>query len=123
MVLSRSRFCPLLLVLAAYPLCAQDAGLVLRTSVGYNTQKASLKLTPGQIEQADQLGKDAQQAAQAGKYSDAMRHYQHGLAVMRNVDWTPAVELASSLQGKLDHALLEPGNRVTVSLTPLYPCE
>ncbi len=123
MAMSRFRFFPSLLMLAALRLCAQDAGLVLRTSVDYNTQRASLKLTPEQSEQAARLGAEAQQASQAGKYGDAMRDYQHGMAVMRNAAWTPAVELASSLRGSLDHALLEPGAKATLSLTPLYACE
>ncbi len=101
-------------------LSAQDAGLVLRTSVTYNTQKATLPLSGDQRRQADELSREAQQASQAGKYGDALRSLHHGLAVMRNVAWTPAFEFASSLQGKLDHAIVEPGGQVTVTLTPLY---
>src|ERR1051325_726356 len=95
-------------------LYAQDAGMALRTSVTYNTQKATLTLTDEQRQTADQLGRDAQQASLAGKYGEAMRDYYQGLAVMRNLPWTPAFELASSLQGKLDHAIVEPGKDVTV---------
>jgi pimeloyl-ACP methyl ester carboxylesterase len=109
------------LVLAVGPaLFAQDAGMVLRTSVTYNTQKATLQLTGDQRQQADELLRQAQQATQAGKYGDAMRSLYQGLAVMRNVPWTPAFEFASSLQGKLDHAMVEPGSQVTVTLAPLY---
>jgi predicted esterase len=39
---------------------------------------------------------------------------------MRSVPWTPAFEFASSLQGRLDHALVEPGKQVTVNLTAIY---
>ena len=46
--------------------------------------------------------------------------FRSGLAVMRNVPWTPAFEFASSLQGKLDHAMVEPGAPVTITLAPLY---
>ena len=101
-------------------LYAQDAGMVLRTSVTYNTQKATLTLTDEQRQKADQLGRDALQASQARKYGEAMRDYYQGLAVMRNLPWTPAFEVASSLQGRLDHAIVEPGNPVTVTLSPLY---
>ncbi len=52
-----------------------------------------------------------------------MRRFHEGLAVMHSVPWTPAVELASSLQGHLDHAVLDPGKQVNVSLAPLYPPE
>ena len=101
-------------------LSAQDAGLVLRTSVTYNTQKATLPLTADQRRQADELSREAQQANQAGRYGDALRSLYKGLAVMRNVPWTPAFEFASSLQGKLDHAMVEPGAGVAVTLTPIY---
>lgn len=94
--------------------------MVLSTSVGYNTQKATLALSEEQRRQADQLGRDAQQAGLAGKFGEALRDYYQGLAVMRNVPWTPALEFASSLQGKLDHALVEPGKKITLTLTPLY---
>ena len=99
---------------------AQDAGMVLRTSVTYRTQRNSLQLTEEQRRQADQLARDAAQAGQAGKYGDAVRAYYHGLAVMRGVAWTPAYEFAASLQGHLDHAIVEPGKPVAVTLSPLY---
>src|SRR5712692_8360470 len=101
-------------------LFAQDAGMVLRTSVNYNTQKSTLQLTDDQRQQVDDLSRQAQQATQAGRHGDALRSLYQGMAVMRNLPWTPAYEFASSLQGKLDHALLEPGAQVTVSLAPLY---
>ena len=40
---------------------AQDAGLALRTSVGYNTQKASLPLTDEQRKEADRKDEDEQE--------------------------------------------------------------
>jgi predicted esterase len=114
-------FIALSLVLASgLVLSAQDAGMVLRTSVTYNTEKATLPLTDDQRRQADELGRQAQQANRSGQYGDALRFLYQGLAVMRNVPWTPALEFASSLQGKLDHAIIQPGARVTVTLTPLY---
>jgi predicted esterase len=101
-------------------LCAQDAGLVLRTSVTYRTQRATLRLTEAQQAQADELARQAQEASRQQRYGDALRSYYQGLAVMRNLEWTPAFELASSLEGHLEHALLEPGKRVVVTLKPLY---
>jgi predicted esterase len=105
---------------AAGFLHAQDAGLALRTSVGYNTQRASLPLSDEQRKEAERLGREAQQASQAGKYGEAMKDYQQGTAVMRKIEWTPAYELAVSLQGRLDHAIVEPGKSVNIFLTPLY---
>ncbi|MDR3698607.1 MAG: prolyl oligopeptidase family serine peptidase [Candidatus Sulfopaludibacter sp.] len=110
---------PLLLVwgLALY---GQDASLALRTSVTYNTQKSTLPLSESQRRQADELGRQAQQASQAGKYGEALRDYYHGLAVMRGASWTPLLELASALQAHAAHSLVEPGNQVVVTLSPLY---
>jgi predicted esterase len=99
---------------------AQDAGMVLGTSVGYNTQRLSLPLSDEQKKQAEQFGQEAQQENRAGHYGEAMRRYHEGTAAMHGVAWTPQVELASALQGHLDHAMLEPGKRVTISLTALY---
>jgi pimeloyl-ACP methyl ester carboxylesterase len=99
---------------------AQDAGMVLGTSVTYNTQRASLPLSDEQRVQAEDLGRKAQQAGLTGQFGDALRYYYQGQAVMRGVPWTPAFEFASSLQGRLDHALVEPGKQVTVNLTALY---
>jgi predicted esterase len=110
---------PLLLVFGIV-LYAQDASLVLRTSVGYRTQRNSLPLTDQQKEQADQLMREANQANSAGKYGEAMRAMFHGQAVMRNVPWTPAYEFAASLQARADHAMDEPGKAVTVTLSSLY---
>jgi len=109
-----------LLLTGGFILNAQDAGLALRTSVGYNTQRASLPLTDEQRKEAERLGQEAQRASQAGKYGEAMKDYNQGTAVMRSIPWTPAYELAVSLQGKLDHAIVEPGKSVIVTLTPLY---
>ena len=94
--------------------------MVLRTSVTYRTQRNSLQLTEEQRQQADQLAREAAQAGQAGKYGEAVRDYYHGLAVMRGVAWTPAFEFASSLQGHLDHAIVDPGKPITVTLSPLF---
>ncbi len=94
--------------------------MALRTSVTYRTQRNSLTLSEEQRQQADQLAREAEQASRDGKYGEAIRAYYHGLAVMRGVAWTPAFEFASSLQGRLDHALAAPGDPVTITLSPLY---
>jgi predicted esterase len=105
------------LVLHAY---AQDASMVLRTSVTYRTQRNTLTLSDDQRQQADQFSREAEQANRDGKYAEAIRSYYHGMAVMRGVSWTPAFEFASSLQGRLDHAIAAPGDTINVTLSPLY---
>ena len=114
------RFTRLLIPTLAIVLHAQDAGMVLRTSVGYRTLRNSAQLTEEQKKEADQLSNDAQQSNTAGKYGDAMRSLYHGMAVMRGVAWSPALEFASGLQGRLDHAVVDPGKQITITLSPLY---
>ncbi|MBL8234724.1 MAG: prolyl oligopeptidase family serine peptidase [Bryobacterales bacterium] len=108
-----------LLVFAAI-CCAQDAEMVLSTSVRYNTMKASLPLTDEQRKEADKLGSEAMQLGFTGRTGDAMRNLYRGMAVMRGAAWTPVLELAASLQPKLNHHLIAPGNTVTLALKPLY---
>src|ERR1041385_5026951 len=114
------RFCLPFLGLALF---AQDASLVLRTSVGFRTQRNSAQLTEEQRQTADKLAAEAVQANAAGKYGEAMRAYYHGMAVMRGVSWTPENECTAGLQGRLDHAIVDPGKPVLVTLTPLYSCQ
>jgi predicted esterase len=106
---------------------AQTAGLALSTSVGYNTQRLSLKLSPEQAKEAARLGEEATKATRAGKFGDALGDYAQGQAVMHGVAWTPDVEYASALRGKLDHAMVDQSKmkarEVTVSIAPLYATE
>src|SRR5437016_1858255 len=97
-LMKRSRLTAILLPILScgLVLCAQDAGMVLRTSVNYNTQRATLTLTDDQRSEAGRLARESQQANQAGKYGDALRSLYQGMAVMRSVPWTPAYEFASS---------------------------
>jgi predicted esterase len=110
----------LLLLVWGLALYGQDASLVLRTSVTYNTQKSTLPLSEDQRRQADELGRDAQQASRAGRYGEALRDYYHGLAVMRGASWTPTLELASALRAHAAHSMVEPGSQLVVTLSPLY---
>jgi predicted esterase len=118
-----SRVIRFLALAGSVALYAQDASLALRTSVTYNTQRATLTLSDEQRKQAEQLGRDAQAASQAGKFGDAMRDYYQGMALMHNIPWTPAYEFDSSLRGGLDHAIAEPGSQVSLTLTPLFKTE
>ena len=115
-----SRFLPAAIVIGGLVLHAQDAGMVLRTSVSYRTQRNSLTLSDEQRREADAVINAATQDNREGKYGEAMRALYHGMAVMRGVPWTPTVELAASLQGKADHAIAAPGDSIAVTLSPLY---
>lgn len=101
-------------------LSAQDAELVLRTTVGYGTMLASRPLADEQKAEAKRLGAAAQAAAAGGKYGDAMRSYAQGTALMMGQEWTPAVEFAAGLQAKADHAVVAPGSTVKVTLGTMF---
>jgi len=112
-----------LLLTVAAALQAQDADLALRTFVSYSTQLASLPLNEAQKAEATKLGQQAQQAGLAGKYKEAMRHYTHGMAVMRGMPWTPTVEFASALQATVDDAIANPGQTLQLTLDTLFPID
>src|SRR4051795_4443573 len=116
------RFVRAFVLIPGLVLYAQDASMVLRTSVTYRTQRNNPQLTEEQRQMADQLATEATQANRAGKYADAIRAYYHGLAVMRGTPWTPANEFAAALQGHLDHAVVDPGKQIAITLTLLYEC-
>ena len=109
----------LALFVAAFCL-AQDAGLVLRTMVGYNTQLASSDLTPERKAEAAALGKQAGMASASGRFGEALKLLHKGTAVMRSLEWTPAVSLAASLYPALDHAVWEPGQQIELKLVRYY---
>jgi predicted esterase len=118
---------PIICLLGAANVGAQDAGTVLSASVGYNTQRLSLSLTPERAKEAARLGAEATKASRAGNFGDALNYYAEGLAVMHGVTWTPDIEYASALRAKLDHAMIASGKaasgKVVVSVTPLYATE
>ena len=110
------------LPLLAYALCAQqpDAAQVLAVSVSYRTMAGSTPLAPETKAEVDKLRESAMVASQAGRYGDALRHLHHGMSIMRAIEWTPPVELASSLVLKADHALWEPHQKIRVRLEQIF---
>ena len=115
------------LILSAAVVCllalsctAQDAGQVLRLSVGYTTAKNSANLTPEKRAEVEQIAKLAQEANTAQKYGDALKHYYHAIALIRGNAWTPAREWSSALAIKLDKAVLESGSTFHLSLNRIY---
>ncbi|MBY0504201.1 MAG: prolyl oligopeptidase family serine peptidase [Bryobacteraceae bacterium] len=114
---------PFLVLALATLLPAQDAELVLRTAVAYTTQLGSLPLTDAQKAEAAKLGQQGQAAGLSGKFKEAMRNYTHGMAVMRGFTWTPAFELASSLQASVDDAIANPGQTLQLTFDRIFPVE
>ncbi|MFL6274253.1 MAG: prolyl oligopeptidase family serine peptidase [Blastocatellia bacterium] len=113
----------ILLTLAALA-GAQDAGQVLRLSVGFNSLKNTLtaqnKLSGDQLAEIERLGELAKQANAAGRYGEALKHMYHGIALMRGQAWTPQRALAAALTLKVDRAMLEPGEPFTVRIGQIY---
>src|SRR5882762_1583508 len=111
-------------VACVVPAIAQDAAQVLRVSVGYGTMKNTpavmAKLTPEKRAEVDRLGEMARAANGEGKYGDALKHLYHAMALMRGADWTPARALASALTVKLDLAMLDPGDTISVRIGQMF---
>jgi predicted esterase len=106
------------------PVLAQDSGQVLRVSVGYGTMKNTpsiiSKLTPEGRAEVDRLGELARKANSEGKYGDALKHLYHAMSLMRGAEWTPARALSSALTVKLDRAMLDPGETVSVRIGQIF---
>ncbi|MEJ7607422.1 MAG: PHB depolymerase family esterase [Bryobacteraceae bacterium] len=102
---------------------AQDSSQVLREFVGYRTTLATRTLTAEQKELAVQLQQRAMSAGQLKQFGEAMRHLHHGKAVMQGLEWTPEVQLASSLKLAPEHAIWEPGQKVVLRFDSLFPTD
>jgi len=108
------------LVACCATILAQDAGQVLRVSVGFGTLKNTVTMTAEKKAEVERLEGLARAANTEGKYGDALKHLYHAMALMRGTDWTPATSLTSALTVKLDRMVLEPGKSVTVRLGQMY---
>src|SRR5215470_3041587 len=98
------RFTPrfvLLLAFCSLQSFAQDAQSALATSVGYNTRRLSMKLTPEQSAESAKLGQQAAEATRNGKFKDALRFYEQGTVVMLGGQWTPEAEYVSGLRASV----------------------
>src|SRR3712207_5780262 len=109
------RLLPAFVCSALAVLTAQDPGLVLRTFVGYNQMAASLPLTAEQKTEVQKLGRSAMLAAAQGNRGEALKLLHRGTALMRGMEWTPALSLAAAVQPAVDHALWTPGQTVRVT--------
>lgn len=113
--------CILVLVVCALSITAQDAGQVLRVSVGYSTLKNSAEnLSPEKRAEVERLGKLAQEATVARKYGDALKHYYHAIALLRSSEWTPEAALSSSITVKLDRAVIAPSESVKINIGQIF---
>ena len=99
---------------------AQDAGQVLRVSVGFGTLRNTVTMTPEKKAEVDRLEALARAANAESKYGDALKHLYHAMALMRGTNWNPANALTSALTLKLDRVVLEHGKSVTIRLAQMY---
>jgi predicted esterase len=99
---------------------AQNAGQVRAAANSFRAQEQNLTLSEEQRAEASGLEREAQKETRAGQFGNALRTYAHAAAVLRNVEWTAGLELASSLEMRVNHVLLDPGKPVVLSLAPLF---
>src|SRR5262245_51471454 len=99
---------------------AQDAGQVLRLSVSFRTVKNTLQMNDEKRKVIADLESQARTATNQQKFSEAYRHYSHGIALMRGQTWTPAQALTAALQVKAERLILDPGDRATLTLTQFF---
>jgi pimeloyl-ACP methyl ester carboxylesterase len=114
-------FVPFLVMLVAPVASAQTAASVRNAAADFRAEAQNL--TPSERSRTNSLEQEAEQAAQAGRFGDALRAYAHAAAVLRKAEWTPALELASAIEMRVDHVLLEPGKPVVLSLTARFPAQ
>ncbi len=110
----------LVIVACAVMVAAQDAGQVLRISVGFNTLKNSTELTPEKRAEVDRLGQMAQVAVAEKRYGDALKHYSQGITLIQGQQWTPARAMSAALRLKLDRAVLEPNQTAVIKLVQIF---
>ncbi len=110
----------LFVLLLALPAYAQDAGQVLRTSVGFRTVKNTAQLDDATRQAVTELEKKAQAANAAQKYGEALKHYAHGMALMRKQEWTPRRAFETALQVKPDKLVFDPGDTARLRVTQMF---
>jgi predicted esterase len=99
---------------------AQDAGQVLRLSVGFRTTKNTVQMDDEKRKQVEALEVKARAAAGEQKFGEAVKYYSQGMALMRNQPWTPSRALGTALQLKLDRLIFDPGDAAKIMLSQIF---
>ncbi|MBI4766695.1 MAG: prolyl oligopeptidase family serine peptidase [Deltaproteobacteria bacterium] len=103
------------------PVAAQDAGQVLRLSIGYNNlKKTAEKLDPEKRPEVEKLGQLAKEATGARKYGDALKYYYQAITLLRGSVWTPESALSSALSFKADRLVIEPSDSLKLHLGQIF---
>ena len=111
-----------LLAFASIPAFAQDAGQVLRLSVAFRTVKNNTlaQMSAEKRKEIEELEAKARAANGEKKYGEALKHFMHGLALMRNQRWTPADALAAALEFKADRLILDPADLIRLKVSQIF---
>jgi predicted esterase len=102
------------------PVQAQDAGSVLRLSVGFRTMKNSVQMDDAKRKEVEALEAQARAATGSQKFGEAVKHYSHAIALMRNHAWTPSQAMSAALQVKADRLILDPGAAIKLTLSQWF---
>ncbi|MDX2034749.1 MAG: prolyl oligopeptidase family serine peptidase [Blastocatellia bacterium] len=112
---------PFFTILLAAVFCtsilAQDQGQILRMSVMFRTIKNTVKMSEETRKEVEALEANARAANNDKKFDEALKHFSHGLALMRNQPWTPLTALSAALQAKASALILDPGAALQVTLS------
>jgi predicted esterase len=109
-----------LVALASISVFAQDAGQVLQLSVGFRTMKNRVPMSDEKRKEVEALEAKARAANNDKKYSEALKHLTHGMALMRNQPWTPAAALTAGTHVRLNTVIFDPGDPVKMKLTQIF---
>lgn len=114
-------FLLILLMNGIAPAFAQDAGEVLRVSIGYNNfKRAAANLSPEKRAEVEKLGQMAQEATTARQYGEALKHYYQAIVLLRGLSWTPEAALSSALTFKAERVVIEPGDLLRLQVGQIF---
>jgi len=94
---------------------AQDASTVLSTMVHATTLRNISKLPKAKLAEVDPLLETANHARLAGKPGEALKDYDHAIAVLEAKPWTAEHAWTHALTIKASHYILKPGERLQLT--------
>ncbi len=109
-----------LLVLYLSASLAQDPGTVLSTMVHATTLRNTSKQSAEKLAEADRIFAAGVKARNSQDYSEAQKDFTHAILLLEGGAWTPEQAWSSSLTLKLDHSIVQPGQRVTLTFGEMF---
>ncbi|MGE0128557.1 MAG: prolyl oligopeptidase family serine peptidase [Blastocatellales bacterium] len=104
----------------ARPALSQDAGQSLFLSVGFRSLKNTAQMSEEKRKLIEELEAKARAATSNQKYGEAIKHYSHGMALMRNQPWTPSTAMSTALQMKLERVVFDPGDAARITISQIF---